>query len=35
MKTFVPADTYPFQIIVAKKLPEMTLARLKQTVQCC
>ena len=33
MKTFILADTYPFQFIAANKLSKMTLARLQQTVQ--
>jgi len=33
MKTFVPADKYPFQFIAAIKLAEMPLATFQQTVQ--
>ena len=33
MKTFILADTYPFQLIAASKLSKMALARLQQTVQ--
>jgi hypothetical protein len=33
MKTFMLANTYPFQFIAANKVPKMTLARLQQTVQ--
>ena len=33
MKTFILANTYPFQFIAANKLSKMTLARLQQTVQ--
>ena len=33
MKTFILANTYPFQFIAANKLSKMTLARLQKTVQ--
>ena len=33
MKTFILANTHPFQFIAANKVSKMTLARLQQTVQ--